>query len=127
MIFVHLVIAVALLEFVSFGFAVGKAREKYAVKAPATTGNEMFERYFRVQMNTLEQLIVFIPSIVLFARYVEPRIAAGLGVVFVIGRFWYFRQYVRDPSKRSVAFGISFLPMVILLLGALIGAALSFR
>lgn len=127
MIFVHVVIAIALVEFVCFGFAVGKAREKYGVKAPATTGNEMFERYFRVQMNTLEQLIVFIPSILLFARYVEPRIAAGLGLVFVLGRLWYFRQYVRDPSKRSAAFGVSFVPIVTLLLGALIGAALQLR
>jgi hypothetical protein len=87
----------------------------------------MFERYFRVQMNTLEQLIVFIPSILLFAHYVEPRIAAALGLLFVIGRPWYFRQYVRDPSKRTAAFGVSFVPVVILLVGALIGIALHFR
>jgi glutathione S-transferase len=127
MLFVHLVISVALLEFLWFGFAVGRAREKYGVKAPATTGNEIFERYFRVQMNTLEQLVVFVPSIVLFARYVEPRIAAALGLVFVIGRAWYFKRYVRDPSTRSAPFGVSFLPLVILVLGALIGAALHLR
>jgi uncharacterized membrane protein YecN with MAPEG domain len=124
MIFVHLVIGAALLEFLYFGFAVGKAREKYGVKAPATTGNEMFERYFRVQMNTLEQLVVFIPSIFLFAQYVEPRVAAILGFIFLVGRAWYFVQYVRDPAQRSAAFAVSFLPMVILLLGALIGIAL---
>ncbi|HSY07405.1 MAG TPA: MAPEG family protein [Steroidobacteraceae bacterium] len=124
---VHLVVAVALLEFLFFGFAVGKARETYGVKAPATSGNEMFERYHRVQMNTLELLVVFIPAIQLFALYVDARIAAALGLVFVIGRAWYFRQYIRDPSKRSVPFGVSFLPVVILLLGALIGAALHFR
>jgi glutathione S-transferase len=124
---VHLVIGAALLEYLWFGFAVGKAREKYGVKAPATTGNEIFERSFRVQMNTLEQLVVFIPSIVLFAVYVEPRIAAALGVVFVIGRAVYFRQYVRDPASRSLGFGLSFTPMLILLAGALIGAALALR
>lgn len=127
MLFVHLVIGIALVEFMYFGFAVGKARATYSVKAPATSGNEMFERYFRVQMNTLEQLIVFIPAILLFAFYVEPRIAAALGAVFVVGRAWYFVQYVRDPSKRSGAFGLSFLPLVILLLGGLVGAALRFR
>jgi hypothetical protein len=104
-----------------FGFAVGKAREKYGVKAPATTGNEMFERYFRVQMNTLEQLIVFIPSIVLFAWYIEPRVAATAGLFFVIGRVWYFREYVRDPSKRTAAFLLSSLPLLFLLLGGLGG------
>jgi len=124
---VHLVIGIALLEFVFFAFAVGKAREKYQVSAPATSGNEVFERYFRVQMNTLEQLIVFVPSMLLFGRYIEPRIAAALGVVFVIGRAVYFRGYVRDPKKRSLGFGLTFLPNAILLVGAVIGAALALR
>jgi glutathione S-transferase len=121
---VEVVVCLALVQFLHFGFAVGRAREKYGVKAPATTGNEMFERYFRVQMNTLEQLVVFIPGIFLFAQYVEPRIAAILGFLFLAGRAWYFAQYVRDPAKRSAAFALSFLPMVILLAGALIGIAL---
>ena len=120
----EVIVCLALIQFLRFGFAVGKAREKYGVKAPATTGNEMFERYFRVQMNTLEQLVVFIPSIFLFAQYVEPRVAAILGFIFLVGRAWYFVQYVRDPAQRSAAFAVSFLPMVILLLGALIGIAL---
>jgi glutathione S-transferase len=125
--FVHLIIGAALLEYLWIGFAVGKAREKYAVKAPATTGNEIFERTFRVQMNTLEQLIIFIPSILLFAHYFEPRIAAAIGALFVIGRAVYFRSYVRDPGSRSLGFGLSFTPMVILLAGAVIGAALALR
>jgi uncharacterized membrane protein YecN with MAPEG domain len=127
MTYVHLVIGAALFEFLYFGFAVGKARETYKVMAPATTGNDTFERYFRVQMNTLEQLIVFIPSIVLFAHYFDPRIAAGLGAVFVIGRLVYFRSYVRDPKSRSAGFGLSFLPVIILLGGAVLGAALALR
>jgi glutathione S-transferase len=125
--FVHLIIAAALLEYLWFGFAVGKAREKYAVQAPATTGNEIFERNFRVQMNTLEQLIIFIPSILLFAHYFDPRVAAAIGALFVIGRAVYFRSYVRDPKSRSLGFGLSFTPMVILLAGAVIGAALALR
>jgi glutathione S-transferase len=123
-IFVHLVIGAALLEFLYFGFAVGRAREKYGIKAPATTGNEMFERYYRVQVNTLEQLIVFIPSIVLFAWYIEPRVAAVAGAFFVIGRAWYFGQYVRDPRKRTAPFALSLLPVLFLLLGAMGGAVL---
>jgi hypothetical protein len=121
---VEVIVCLALVQFLRIGFAVGRAREKYGVKAPATTGNEVFERYFRVQMNTLEQLIVFIPSIFLFAQYVEPRIAAILGFLFLAGRAWYFAQYVRDPAKRSAAFALAFLPMVVLLAGAIIGIAL---
>jgi glutathione S-transferase len=125
--FVHLVIGAALLEYLWFAFAVGKARETYKVQAPATTGNEIFERTFRVQMNTLEQLIMFIPSILIFAHYFDPRIAAAIGAIFVIGRVIYFRSYVRDPKSRSLGFGLSFLPMLVLLVGAVIGAALALR
>ena len=104
---VHIVIALGLIEFFVFLMAVGRARGTYQLPAPATSGNEMFERYFRVQMNTIEQLVIFLPSILLFARYVHPLIAAALGLVFVIGRWVYFRGYVKDPRKRSMGFVLS--------------------
>jgi glutathione S-transferase len=119
---VNLVLALALLEFVVFLMAVGRARDTYNVPAPGTSGNEVFERYFRVQMNTIEQLIIFVPALVLFAHYVNPLIAAGLGLLFVIGRWVYFKGYVKDPKKRSLGFMLSFIPNMILLLGALVGA-----
>ena len=127
--FVHLVIALALVEFLLFGAAVSRARARYGIPAPATTGNEAFERYFRVQMNTLEQLIVFVPSALLFARYVNAYLAAALGVVFLIGRAVYFQGYVRSPQGRHIGFLLSVIPNVALLIGALIGAivALSAR
>jgi glutathione S-transferase len=120
--YVNIVICLALVEFLYFGMAVGKARARYKVPAPAVTGNEIFERYFRVQMNTLEQLVVFIPSIWLFGQYLSPYVAAGLGVVFLIGRLAYLAGYVKDPKKREVGFGLSFAPTVILLGGAIFGA-----
>jgi uncharacterized MAPEG superfamily protein len=126
MLLVHAVIALALCEFLFFGFAVGRARVMYGIKAPATTGNEVFERYFRVQMNTLEQLVVFVPAILLFAHYVSAAWAAGLGLLFVLGRALYFTGYVKDPKKRSLGFGLSFLPTVVLLVGSLIGAVVQY-
>jgi uncharacterized MAPEG superfamily protein len=120
--YVDIVTALALLQFIMFGFRVGGARAKYGVKAPAITGNETFERLFRVQQNTLEQLIVFVPAIYLFSRYVSPLWAAALGAVYLIGREIYAATYVKDPAKRSLGFGLTFLPMVILLGGGLIGA-----
>ena len=122
---VHLAILLALLEFIVFVMAVGKARATYAGPAPATSGHEVFERYFRVQMNTLEQLVVFVPAILLFGAYVHPLIAAALGLVFVIGRWLYFRAYVRDPKRRGTGFLIAVIPNSLLLLGGLIGALIT--
>ncbi len=124
--YVDIVTALALLQFVVFGFKVGRARGLYGVKAPAVTGNETFERYFRVQQNTLEQLIVFLPGLYLFSHYWSPVIAAALGVVYLLGRELYAMSYVKDPAKREIGFGLTFLPSVVLVVGGLIGAVRSF-
>jgi len=120
--YVHIVTALAVLQFVVFGFKVAAARGRYGVKAPAITGNETFERLFRIQMNTLEQLIVFLPGLYLFAAYLSPYWAAALGVVYLLGRELYAFTYVRDPAKRSLGYGVTFLPIVILVMSGLIGA-----
>jgi glutathione S-transferase len=122
MAYVDIVTALAVLQFIVFGFKVGGARGRYGVKAPAITGNEIFERHFRVQQNTLEQLIAFLPGLYLFAHYFNPLVAAALGVVYLLGRELYAFTYVKDPANRSVGYGLTFLPMVILVLGGLIGA-----
>ena len=118
---VHLVVALALAEFLLFGWAVGQARVRYNVPAPATTGNPTFERYFRVQMNTLEQLVIFLPSIVIFAHYWGPTVAAALGALFIIGRAIYFYGYTRAPERRHVGFLVSAVPNLALLIGSLLG------
>jgi len=119
---VAVVILLALIEYVAFGMLVGRARGKYGVHAPAVAGHEVFERYFRVHQNTLEMLVVFVPAIWLFGTYVDPTWAALLGLVYVVGRILYLRGYVADPAKREVGFGLSVLPVIALLLGALWGA-----
>jgi len=119
------IILLALIEYLVFGLLVGRARVRCNVAAPAITGHPVFERYFRVQQNTLEQLIVFVPSVWLFGVYVSTVWAAGLGLVFIVGRAFYLNGYVADPKKRSAGFGLSFLPNVILVVGALVGAILS--
>ena len=127
MVYVEIVLALALLQFMFFGMAVGWARGKFNCPAPATTGNELFERYFRVQMNTLEQLAVFVPSIVLFAHLVNPNWAAGLGVVFLVGRLLYFFAYTRNPKSRGLGFVLTMLPNLALVVGTLeaaVGSAL---
>jgi len=119
---VAIVIALALIQYVVFGMLVGWARGKYGVKAPAVTGHEVFDRYFRVHQNTLELLVVFVPAIWLFGLYVDPTWAALLGLVYVVARVLYLRGYVADPAKREVGFTLSILPVFVLLAGALWGA-----
>jgi glutathione S-transferase len=123
--YVDIVTVLAVLQFVVFGFKVGKARETYGIKAPATTGNAVFERHFRVQQNTLELLVLVLPGLYMFGRYFNPLVAAGLGVVYLIGREIYSATYVKDPAKRSAGYGLSFLPAIILIAGGLIGAVRS--
>ncbi len=120
--YVDIVTALAVLQFVVFAMKVGGARGRYGVKAPAIIGNEIFERHFRVQQNTLELLVILLPGLYLFSRYFSPFVAAGLGLVYLIGREIYALSYVKDPAKRSAGFGLSFLPAIILIVGGLIGA-----
>ena len=122
MAYVDIVTALALLQFMVFGFKVAKARGRYGVAAPAVAGNPTFERYFRVQQNTLEQLIVFLPALYLFSHYYSPLIAAALGVIYLIGREIYAMTYVKDPKKREAGYLLTVLPVAVLIFGALFGA-----
>jgi hypothetical protein len=122
---VAIVAVLALLQYIWFAMLVGRARGKYGVNGPAVTGHPVFERYFRVQMNTLELLIALLPGLWLFAHYVDPTGSAVLGAVYLVGRLLYLRSYVSDPARRGAGFGLSILPILALLLGALVGAALT--
>jgi glutathione S-transferase len=114
----------ALLQFLLFSFLVGRARGQYKIKAPACTGHEVFERYFRVHMNTMELLVMLLPLLWIAAafRLVADYWLALLGIVYLIGRFIYLRSYVADPARRSAGFGMSSLPVLILFVIDIIGA-----
>lgn len=120
--YVAIVTVLALLEFWWFGMLVARARTKYGIAAPAMSGNASFERQFRVHMNTLEQLVVFLPALWLFAHYLNPLWGAALGAVFIVGRAIYAVSYVRDPKSRALGFALSALPSLFLLIGVLWGA-----
>lgn len=120
--YVTIVTILALLQFFWFGLMVGRARAKYNVPAPAMSGNDVFERHFRVHMNTLEQLVLFVPALWIFAHSVNPLWAAGLGAVYLIGRFVYAAAYVKDPKSRGIGFGLTFLPIAVMLVWGLVEA-----
>lgn len=122
---VAIVIVLALVEFMGFSIAVGRARARCDVHAPATTGHPEFERYFRAHMNTLEQLVIVIPAMVIYAHFGNATISAVAGLLFVVGRLLYFRGYVADPKKRSLGFGIGALATMFLMAAALVSAIMS--
>jgi glutathione S-transferase len=93
---------------------VARARTKYAVVAPAVTGNPQFERCFRVQMNTIEQLVFMFPALWLAAFWVGDLFAAACALVWCIGRVVYGLTYIADPAKRSVGFFLTVTPSFVM-------------
>jgi len=120
--YIVIIAMVALLQFIYFSIQVGRARGRCDVAAPATTGNEEFERYFRVHQNTLEQLVVFLPALVAAATFGNQFFAAPVGLLFVIGRALYARAYIRDPGSRTIGFAMGLLANLALIGAALVGA-----
>lgn len=125
MIWVDLVMVLALFQYLVFGALVGRARGKYGVRAPATTGHEVFERFYRVQMNTLELLVVFLPALWLAAKYWSPIGMACIGAVYLIGRVIYWKAYIYNPTSRGLGFALSIIPTLVLLVAILTGLVLA--
>lgn len=125
-IYPSLITGLALLLYTILFINVGRARSRYKIDAPATSGDPAFERVFRVQQNTLEQLIVFLPSLWLFSVFVSPQWGAGLGFLWVLARIYYAWSYYRDAGSRSPGFGVSAISTIILLLGSLVGMLRAF-
>src|SRR6185436_15186455 len=113
-----LVTILALLVYLYMGVQVARARGKCGIEPPAMTGDPMLERANRVQVNTLEWLPLFLAGLWLFALYWDERVAAGLGLVWIVGRLLYSRGYMADPAKRSMGYLIQALAGLVLLLGA---------
>jgi glutathione S-transferase len=119
--FPALVTALALLVYAGVFMVTARARARYGIQAPAVTGAPEFERAFRIQQNTLEQLIWFLPALWLFAFYVSPGWSGILGLVWIGGRIHYALSYYRDPEARGPGFIIGFASAAVLLVGALFG------
>lgn len=117
--FTALVTCLAILFYFFTTIQVAKARAAFGIKAPAITGNPDFERVFRVQMNTLEWMPIFLPSLWLFAIYISDWLAALLGLVWIAGRILYLTGYSQAAEKRGRGFGIQAAAAGILWLGAL--------
>jgi glutathione S-transferase len=119
-----LIVLLALAQFTWFSVRVGITRGKYGVEAPKTTGNEIWERLYRVQQNTMEQLILFIPAMLAFSAYLSARWALIPGVVFLVGRQLYSWEYISKPPSRTPGMALTLLANAVLLVGALVGVGM---
>jgi uncharacterized MAPEG superfamily protein len=125
MAWVELVTLLALIQLLAFGVLVGRARGRYGIKAPAMVGHPVFERYSRIQTNTIETLVLLLPALWISARYWPPRWMALVGAVYLLGRMLYCRAYARDPAQRSLGYVLSGLPTLVLVVAALVGVVRS--
>lgn len=121
LLFPSLVTVLTLILYFILTLNVGRARVKYKVPVPQTSGDADFERVFRVQQNTLEQLILFLPSLWLFALFVSPIWGAGIGGLWIIGRILYAWGYYQAAEKRMIGFVMNVFSIIVLLLGSLVG------
>lgn len=120
--YVHIVAVLAIVQFFVFGILVGRARRRHEIKAPATSGHELFERAFRVHVNTMEQLVGFLPALLMASVYWRNELVAGIGAVYLLGRLLYRWLYLADPANRRAGFLLTVIPTFTLLALALVGA-----
>lgn len=111
---VVIVTVLLMFQYTLFGVQVGMMRGRHEIKAPAMSGPPEFERMYRVHYNTMEQLVMLLPLMWLFAHRVNPVWAAGFGAVFLAGRFVYRSAYLKDPTGRALGFNLTFLPSAVM-------------
>ncbi|WP_205599561.1 MAPEG family protein [Sandarakinorhabdus rubra] len=117
-----LALIAALLVYFGLGVVVGQARARYDVPAPRASGHPEFDKRNRVHINTLEQLALLVPAVVVGAPVLGDMVTAGLTAVWSLGRILYARAYYADPAKRGPGFGLTFFPSLILLVAGAWGA-----
>lgn len=124
--FVELIALFAVCQYLFFGAMTGRARRRTGLLAPATTGAPEFERMYRVQMNTLELLVAFLPALFIAGTHHNPIWVAAIGSLYLVGRFIYWLTYVRSPASRGLGFMLSLIPTLLLCVFALVGVISAF-
>lgn len=122
-----IVTILALLVFFYMGTRVGAMRGKHGIKAPAMTGHPEMDRAVRVHMNTLEQLVIFLPLLWIATAFFHwvGWAPAAVGIVWIAGRLLYMQSYMADPDKRGPGFGITAFAQLALLIMAVAGIVAS--
>ena len=119
---VHLAILAVFVQYLWFSANVSRARGRYKIAAPATSGHPEFERVFRIHQNTLEALVVLVPAMMICAYEFDARLAAACGVVFIAGRELYRREYLGEPKSRTPGYALCAAAVIAAMLGGAWGA-----
>lgn len=109
-----------LIQYTLFGIQSAQTRGKHGLEAPAQGGHPEYERMNRVHLNTAEQLVMFLPALWMYAYFVNPTYSAIFGLVFLVGRFIYRAEYLKDPKSRTLGFTLTFLPTATMLVWTLV-------
>lgn len=109
----------ALAVYIGISMNVTRARSRYGVAAPAVAGQPDFERVYRVQVNTVEQIVIMLPALWLCAAWIGDFYAAAGGAVWSLGRIVYARGYYAKAEKRELGFVLTAVPTVLMLLADL--------
>ncbi|MEP0355992.1 MAPEG family protein [Paraglaciecola sp.] len=112
--YIELIALFAVSQYLLFGAMTGNARRKSGLAAPAISGSVEFEKMYRVQMNTLEMLVAFLPALFVAGQHQNPVWMAAIGCVYLVGRFIYWRAYISNPSSRTQGFMLTLIPIVVL-------------
>lgn len=120
-----LALVLALIVYFALSVNVGRARATWGVPAPQASGHPEFDKRYRVQMNTLEQLALLVPGVLVGAPVLGDAIAGGATLIWSVGRIVFARAYYADPAKRGPGFGLTLLPSLVLLLAGAWGAITS--
>jgi uncharacterized membrane protein YecN with MAPEG domain len=115
---VGLVTLAVCLMYMGMAVAVSRTRNAVGIQAPLMTGDPLLERTIRAHINTLEWLPIFLPALWLFAVYANPRWAAILGVLWIVGRIVYFSGYRMAAERRRAGFFIQAIATLVLIIGA---------
>ncbi|MGE0665140.1 MAG: MAPEG family protein [Sphingomonadales bacterium] len=121
-----LVTVAAILYTFMLGARVGALRGKTGVTAPATTGDPLFERAFRIHMNTTEQLVVFLPVLWLSVQVIGDAWSGLIGVLWLAGRIIYATTYMKNPATRAPGMMITLSATMILVVATVVGVARGF-
>jgi len=110
-------------QMLQFTKAVGRARRKFKVSPPATTGDEGFVRVYRAHQNCSEQYPVFLGGMWACSLLTHQGVGVVLGIIYLIGRKKYFDAYSEKTSARLRPFFVAMYSLAGMLVAGSLGLA----